>query len=1082
MRESVLNWLKLHEDEIAVFLWTVALLFIVRASGMILNNYAETAFLKRYGIEYLPLVNMINTVATFFITGVMATFMSRVAGARILLYLFVLCALSVAAIRAVIPLGLELIYPLLFMLKSQFELLQALLFWNLANDLFNTRQSKRLFPLLTAGGVVGLILGSFGTPLLAAAFQMDNLLFVYMFTALSGAAVVKGMGLKFPAIFRTERKQRGKDGEKRPSMADEIRRVWPLVRQSTLFKIVLVLAFMPNVVIPIMNYQFNFTVDLFFPTESGMITFFSYFRGVLNIVSLFILLFVGRLYGYFGLPVALMLHPLNYAVAFLALFFRFDVLAAIYARMSTNILRTTINLPANAILIGLFPASYRNMVRPFIRGTVVRAGLLLGSGIILVFVNYFHPRYLSLAALPFVLAWAAAPVILKARYPAILKNLISSNMLDIRSLEAENPGAIFRKDDAGRELVGAFLSARGDDAIWYARLLRTLGVENLDALILDVLEHQDEKTRVRLIGMLSGRSDTNTTERLEGFLDPDRPGMNVAVLRALGRARGGVPDPGKIRPFLADPDPEVRGYAAACLYTVDPGSVGRKISAWLASVDLKERKSGVIAAGGTRDSERYAVHLENMLRRPENEPIFDGILHALSMLESPGLDELAAPFLNHPAAAVRHAALMEFTVAGEESLRKVIPRLGDPDEAVREMAKEKIRDAPYTSGHVLIEALGRPGRHLRENVFELLQVLDIKGVDLYRFTDDSLRACYECMARAAALEGLPDSRIRGLLYDHLLEKKDRILEDVIRVMAIHSDDSRVHTARRGLFSKNSRVRGNSIELLGDILDRSLFLRMQPLLEGFSLYRRVQAGRKFYRLPRYNPADVQLLPAFLESPDWIEAVLGISILRAMADDGRQEVLFLHANIIEKLCSSAQKHIREPAQALRARIDEVDARNQSMNNELPVSDKILLLRNIGIFSALAVAELGAIAAVTEERVFEAEETVIREGDPGDKVFLIVDGEVAVYKKGDGESEIRLDTMGRGDYFGEIALFEEAARSATIRTTRRSRFLVLHKQEFNELVREYPGIALQICTALSHRLRHLQDHVARAEQQNR
>jgi len=423
-----------------------------------------------------------------------------------------------------------------------------------------------------------------------------------------------------------------------------------------------------------------------------------------------------------------------------------------------------------------------------------------------------------------------------------------------------------------------------------------------------------------------------------------------------------------------------------------------------------------------------------------------------------------------------------FPVSGDESLKTVIPLLGDADEAVRELAKEKILDAPYTSGYALIEALGRPGRHLRENVFELLEALDIKGVDLYRFTDDSLRACYGCMARAEALEGLPDSRIRGLLYDHLMEKKDRILEDVIRVMSIHSEDSRMHTARRGLFSKDGRVRGNSIELLGDILDRSLFSRMQPLLEGFSLYRRVQAGRKFYRLPIYNPADVHLLPAFLESRDWIEAVLGISILRAMADDGKQEVLFRHANIIEKLCSYPEKHIRAPALALRARIGKVDEREQRMDNELPVADKILLLRNIGIFSGLAVGELGAIAAVTEERLFEAGETVIREGDPGEKVFLIVDGEVAVFKKGDGETEIRLDTMGRGDYFGEMALFEEAKRSATIRTTRMSRFMVLHKQEFNELVREYPGIALQICTALSHRLRHLQDHVARAEQQCR
>ena len=76
-------------------------------------------------------------------------------------------------------------------------------------------------------------------------------------------------------------------------MIEEFKRVLPLIRESTLFKIVLVLTFMPNVVIPIINYQFNYAIDSQFASESGMIHFFGYFRGVLNIISLFILLFVG---------------------------------------------------------------------------------------------------------------------------------------------------------------------------------------------------------------------------------------------------------------------------------------------------------------------------------------------------------------------------------------------------------------------------------------------------------------------------------------------------------------------------------------------------------------------------------------------------------------------------------------------------------------------------------------------------------------------------------------------------------------------------------------------------------------------
>ncbi|HUU80805.1 MAG TPA: cyclic nucleotide-binding domain-containing protein, partial [Acidobacteriota bacterium] len=64
--------------------------------------------------------------------------------------------------------------------------------------------------------------------------------------------------------------------------------------------------------------------------------------------------------------------------------------------------------------------------------------------------------------------------------------------------------------------------------------------------------------------------------------------------------------------------------------------------------------------------------------------------------------------------------------------------------------------------------------------------------------------------------------------------------------------------------------------------------------------------------------------------------------------------------------------------------------------------------------------------------------------------------------------------GDYFGEMALFEDDVRSATIRTAEESHLLVLHKREFAEIVREYPQIALHICKVLSQRIRELHQKI--------
>ena len=489
------RWLNINEEELGLFFWTVALLFLVRSSGVFLNNYAETAFLKRYGVEYMPIVNMLNAVLTFFVMGVMTGFMTRLPGARLLARLFVFCALSIAGIRAIIPFGIDLIYPALFMLKSQYEVLLALLFWNLANDLFNTRQSKRLFPLITAGGVIGQILGSFATPLVARWLHLDNLLLVYMGTALAGAWAVQAMGKRYPTLLFQQKKEAGK--KSRTSMIEEFKTVLPLMKSSVLVKILVVLTFMPNVVIPIMNYQFNFAVNEQFATESGLIEFFSYFRGVLNIISLVILLFVGKLYDRFGLPVALMFHPFNYMLVFLAFLFRFDALAAMYARMSANIIRTTINIPAIAVVTGLFPESYRAMIRPFLRGTIVRIGLFLGSGLILISDTLFHPRYLSLVALPFVMAWVVTPFVLKRRYAGILLDLVSDNRVDFRSLNSSELGQVFRDKKIQENLVRQFQNSSGENRLWYAQLLKSISFSGLDSYLLTaLLEEQDTRTRI----------------------------------------------------------------------------------------------------------------------------------------------------------------------------------------------------------------------------------------------------------------------------------------------------------------------------------------------------------------------------------------------------------------------------------------------------------------------------------------------------------------------------------------------------------------------------------------------------------
>jgi CRP-like cAMP-binding protein len=143
---------------------------------------------------------------------------------------------------------------------------------------------------------------------------------------------------------------------------------------------------------------------------------------------------------------------------------------------------------------------------------------------------------------------------------------------------------------------------------------------------------------------------------------------------------------------------------------------------------------------------------------------------------------------------------------------------------------------------------------------------------------------------------------------------------------------------------------------------------------------------------------------------------------------------------------------------------------MMEKTTISEKIVLLKGIELFESLSVGELAAIASVAEEVDYPAGEIIIKEGDAGDTLFLMIKGEVSVIKDLGESNEIEIDRMRDGEYFGEMALFGDTARSVSIRTEKPSDFMVLYKQEFKEIVREYPQIALEICKVLSGRIRHL------------
>ena len=111
------------------------------------------------------------------------------------------------------------------------------------------------------------------------------------------------------------------------------------------------------------------------------------------------------------------------------------------------------------------------------------------------------------------------------------------------------------------------------------------------------------------------------------------------------------------------------------------------------------------------------------------------------------------------------------------------------------------------------------------------------------------------------------------------------------------------------------------------------------------------------------------------------------------------------------------------------------------------------------------------------YETGDVIFRQGDTGNCMYVIQSGEVEALAESDGK-ELKLRTMGANEFFGEMALFEQAQRTATIRATKPTRLLTIDKKNFLGGIHEDPSLAFRIVETMSHRIRDLTDRLAHYE----
>ena len=146
---------------------------------------------------------------------------------------------------------------------------------------------------------------------------------------------------------------------------------------------------------------------------------------------------------------------------------------------------------------------------------------------------------------------------------------------------------------------------------------------------------------------------------------------------------------------------------------------------------------------------------------------------------------------------------------------------------------------------------------------------------------------------------------------------------------------------------------------------------------------------------------------------------------------------------------------------------------MKNQ-PLVDKRMFLGATPLFEALSEDDIGQLIENATETAFAANKVVLKQGEPGEDMYIITAGSVQVSLHLAEKEDLVMGKLSTGEAFGEIALFDQQPRTATVTTCEPSQFLCINRKKFHAYLMENPHVAIQLLRTLSKRLRATSDSV--------
>ncbi len=919
-----------------------------------------------------------------------------------------------------------------------------LLLWLVIADRFTAREARKLLPWVVVANGAGATLGALSVGPLAAGLGVESPLWsaVALLVVVSGCArlLMRAPDLRIAQSLSPRAKAPLWSGV--AVLKDRPLAAWLAVLVAT-----------AGVFAPMMYYALSVTAAAEFATEVELAGFLGRYRAYVQAAALVAQLVAAPyLSKRLGVGLMLLLAPIGaVAVAILVGASHALVLVAL-AQGATRILDVAIQSPTEQLIQNLLPEELRGRVAGIVGGVAKRSGAIAGgllASVLIVWPLAFYGALLAAAV-----GWFIVASVLWRRFPSLAVAELSGAGA---SRNVETAAGLADGRGLARLRMG-LLSASEREQASAVLLLRRLGDAGAADVIAQLLQSLDEaddegvaqRLRVEVRRALGdGLLVSVEAARIaEGILSVEGARDASSAIMVLGC------DASLSAQDLLRAHAETSISAEVAVARVAGESVLEVLRLAGHGDDVVEELRCEIARArmglSNENSEELAERLLRSLVRCERPELqldaLDSVVRAMGspgesaigLLVSARLAQLAIEWRTQEQPALREAALVAMCAGGAPEYRTLVQALGDTEERVRRRAETLVRAA----GDEALEALtvaSQSGRaHLRIAAVEILADLRPSTAALEALLERELEEMASASKHAQAMRELA----RGDLVRRRLQERveEAVLAALLALEALGGATGLGVVAKRLSRAVSVRSRARALEALDALLPRRIAAEMLGAIEG-TLGPRIGV-----------PAAIK---AELAGRDRLTRDL---LVYALGSEGRAQ----YRDTITEAAQTAQAaQVSADPLALVQRL--VRAEDGRVVADVPnLMETIAVLSKLPLFSDLQAAQLEELAVIVQWRRVSAGETLMEQGDRANSMFFVKSGRLDVVVKGE-----TVATLGVGEPVGELGLFSEDRRSATVVAASDAMLGMVTREDIENLIEDVPGIALRLCRAMSRRL---------------